>query len=541
MRLRLVAALAAVVPLLLVQAPVQADPPDRADTAPGRERAERVLQEVKKVLGEGAADQLEPRSGAGEQAESRSATLLLRDLLAARPQLSASDRRVVDAVLARPTDRSGGAFGERYSVPEATPVCGPNVCVHYVRSTSDAPPLADNNGDGIPDSVARTLDIAEKVHTRYVAAGYRRPIGDGSRGGGTNKVDVYLSDIGSQGLYGYCTSDQPTSSGEPDYTLWAYCSLDDDFSSRQFPNGKTPLQNLQVTMAHEYFHAVQFAYDAMEDGWLMEATAAWVEDEVYDNVNDNLQYLPAGQMGRPGRPLDKFSSTEGTHYGNWIFFRYLTERFPAAVGGLPVAVRNIWEKVGAETGDPDMYSLQGVVAQLKELGTTLPAFYSDFANANRRPRLHYEEGASYDYARPAAIHRLSSDARGTGWRSTTQKHLTSTAVRFTPAAGTSQSNWRLRLSLDLFPRRAGSAARITTYKQDGTVSSQRVPLDSEGKATVAVDFSSSRVQYVEAVYVNASQRTTCWASQVQDPHYSCYGIPKMDSATQRYRGYAFRS
>ena len=46
-----------------------------------------------------------------------------------------------------------------------------------------------------------------------------------------------------------------------------------------------------MTAAHEFFHAVQFAYDAADDQWFMESTATWMEDEIYDDVNDNLQYL----------------------------------------------------------------------------------------------------------------------------------------------------------------------------------------------------------------------------------------------------------
>jgi hypothetical protein len=37
---------------------------------------------------------------------------------------------------------------------------------------------------------------------------------------------------------------------------------------------------LKVTAAHEFFHAVQFAYDIGEDGWLMESTATWMEEHV---------------------------------------------------------------------------------------------------------------------------------------------------------------------------------------------------------------------------------------------------------------------
>ena len=49
--------------------------------------------------------------------------------------------------------------------------------------------------------------------------------------------------------------------------------------------------SLRVTAAHEFFHAIQFAYDVNEDIWFMEGTATWVEDEVYDSINDNYQFL----------------------------------------------------------------------------------------------------------------------------------------------------------------------------------------------------------------------------------------------------------
>ena len=56
-----------------------------------------------------------------------------------------------------------------------------------------------------------------------------------------------------------------------------------------------------------------------------------MEDEVYDDVNDNYQYLPASPLGRPDVPFDlaisDFSSPSyGFQYGAFVFFRYLTEQ-----------------------------------------------------------------------------------------------------------------------------------------------------------------------------------------------------------------------
>ena len=41
----------------------------------------------------------------------------------------------------------------------------------------------------------------------------------------------------------------------------------------------------------------------------MEATATWAEDELYDDVDDNRQYLPPASSAGPYLPLDLFGST----------------------------------------------------------------------------------------------------------------------------------------------------------------------------------------------------------------------------------------
>ena len=81
--------------------------------------------------------------------------------------------------------------------------------------------------------------------------------------------------------------------------------LDNDYAADEFPTN-TPIENLQVTIAHEYFHAVQFGYDIAEDPWFLEATAAWVEDIMYDRVDDNLQYLRQSPLRMPRTPMDTF-------------------------------------------------------------------------------------------------------------------------------------------------------------------------------------------------------------------------------------------
>ena len=75
---------------------------------------------------------------------------------------------------------------------------------------------------------------------RYVAAGYRAPRRDGTRGG-NNKTDIYIRDVGAQGLYGFCTSEKQFRANGP-FDAWAYCVLDNDYSrasSRPSPRWRT--------------------------------------------------------------------------------------------------------------------------------------------------------------------------------------------------------------------------------------------------------------------------------------------------------------
>ena len=138
-------------------------------------------------------------------------------------------------------------------------------------------------------------------------------------------------------FYGYCTTDDPNIiDEETTYEYWdasAYCVLDNDYSSTQFPNPTTPLENLQVTAAHEYFHAVQFAYDIGEDAWLMEATATWVEDEVFDDD----QRQPPVPRQQPAVGPARLARLDQRHarVRRLDLLQHLTERFPTKVGALP--------------------------------------------------------------------------------------------------------------------------------------------------------------------------------------------------------------
>ncbi|WP_395659435.1 MXAN_6640 family putative metalloprotease [Nocardioides sp.] len=485
------AALAA--PLLAV--PAQAANPDptspvrRTESTPAAARALAVAQDL---------------GGPG----SRDATLALRDLRMHRDELGTADRAAAAELLQRPsTNRSQ---------------CYDTVCVHWNSTGPDKSTQA---------YVAKVAQVAQSVLTTYAGAGYRAPEPDGTSGG-NNLLDIYLKDLGSQGLYGYCDSDdRPTGTGPFDAP--AYCAFDNNYT--EFPS-HTPLENLQVTAAHELFHAVQFAYDYYEDAWFMEATATWAEDELYDDVDDNLQYLSESPLKQPGRSMDHFEQNGVRQYGDWVFFRYLTEHDPTAAGGLPTLVRSIWERADGAAGGPDDYSIQAVARVLGTRGGSLTSSWAQFAAANRRPGATYDEGKANHYPTAPLARRVSltGSHRDSSWLTQRVDHLAANTVRFDRAAGMKAR--KLTLRLDLPPTGRGSGAVVTVLHGSGAPTTTAVRLSSDGNATTRVEFGSN-VTAVEVTLANAGVHYKhCYRGSA----WSCQGQPQDDDLPLRVRATALR-
>ena len=494
---------------------------DPAAPGPGaespQEQAEVALERVEEALGEeGAEEPGEPAPAPLTPAESRRLTLDLRDLALLRGELDErQDRRAAREYLARPTDGAGASYGAEYSVDEAPPRCGDDVCVHRVASTEDRATRA------YADQVLAAL---ESAHDTYVRAGYRAPLPDrdAADNGGDGRTDVYLADIGERRVFGFCSSDQPRRTGS--YAAWVYCVLDNDYDPDQYPR-QTPRENLLVTAAHEYFHAVQYGYDFTEDAWLSEGTAAWVEDEVHDDIDDNVGYLAKSPLRQADRPLDRDDGGLEV-YGAWSWFRYLSERFPAEQGGLPTIVRRTWELADSVGAARDLYSLRAVDAALAERGADVGPVFADFAAANRFPAQRYEEGLAnaYPRARLAATRGLSRGDRSTSLKRRVD-HLAAATVRLEPGAGLRGRRWTVRLDVDLPKRKHGSQVRVSSVDGDGVATTTTVALDRRGDARVSRSFSSRQVSAVEVHLVNASTRIVdCYSFG----SISCQGFARDD-------------
>ena len=454
-------------------------------------RADRALERAHRIVDATAGT---------DPAERVEATLAMRDLFLSLPDLDSSERRQAASVLARPTDGDADRYGDGYTVP-AKRTCSGHFCLHWVSSTQDAPP--DRAW------VTRNLELLNRVWRHHVGVmGYRRPVQDGARGG--NKLfDVYLKELGSKGLYGYCAPERR----KPGTKLASgYCVLDNDFARDQY--GAPPTDTLRVTAAHEFFHAIQFAYDYGEDQWFMEATATWMEERFADDVNDNRQYLAYGQLGQPAQPLDFFNASGFNQYGNWPFFEYLSSHYGNWI------VRRAWEKVGAFAGAPDQYSTQALRSVLSSRGG-LDSVFSTYAAHNTIPGRTYEEGDSWPSARIAQRWVLSAD-RLAGERSFRIDHLASRNAVLRPGESLAGGHWRGRVTVDAPTDDTSPTAYLLIRKQSGRIHGRAVRLGPAGNGTAVFPFGHDTIRSVTVTLANASTRFSCW----QEMTYSCQGRSK---------------
>ncbi len=261
-------------------------------------------------------------------------TPLMLELNSVSDELSPQASELLKDYLARPNlQKSYNSVGGHFKI-------------HYDTSGSNAVyhPTEDSNpANGIPDYVDRCAEACDYSWLKEVdSMGYKQPPSDGSAGG-DNKYDVYIVSLG-WGFLGATSSESPTS---PNWSYTSYIRVTNDFSVYGYPN-QYDLMN--VTIAHEFFHAVQFGYDLYEgydSGWRpywMEISSTWMEDQAFDDVNDYVGYLSYFYY-YPWISLKAFSSSfpspRAYHpYASCVFAIYLSEQFGVGV------MKDIWEECG---------------------------------------------------------------------------------------------------------------------------------------------------------------------------------------------------
>ena len=444
----------------------------------------------------------------------RDATLILRDLALRADELTGPERALAEAILARPTDGFVPAGTHAYSTSATSFRCGPDMCFHWVTTTSD---------QSTPEWVDTVQDRWEHVWSEEIdTLDYRPPRSDGTSqtDGPTSstdkrKLDVYILDLGRDRIFGYCAA----LSGS--LTPPVYCAVDNNYAPSQFGASQSPEGFLEVTAAHEFHHSSQAAYDFREDWWLLEGTATNMEETVYPDIDDNVNFLTAwSPLTRPGSPLDRggFGDSE---YGSWIFWRYLQEK----VGdGDPSILRKIWEHADVDL-PPDDYSLRAVRRELTHRGQPFADTFASFEIANRLGDYVDADVAEYPTPPLTKTFKVGRQTPDTGWWSWRINHLAARFVAFRPARRVS-GDARLRVIARLPAH--GATATLLVVRANGSTSTRRLVRKSDGEARGSASFRFGEVKRIEVVLSNGSTRTAqCWTSP-GPPSFSCEGRPRDD-------------
>ena len=198
------------------------------------------------------------------------------------------------------------------------------------------------------DLVAGGLNIAAyaaSMETTYITEvvryGWAKPplcTAAAVTAGGCNVVNpwdrypIQIAELGSS-LYGYVTSntgdgsyagpvgDNPNTPAVETSARASCMVLNNNFSL--FPEGAQ--KALDGTTSHEYVHSIQNAYgdpSPFETAMWSESTAAYAEDDVFDDGNGYYQYL----WTAPNVCLGNWpSSANNQQYQNLLFFRHVAE------------------------------------------------------------------------------------------------------------------------------------------------------------------------------------------------------------------------
>jgi hypothetical protein len=488
-----------------------------------------------------ALDRVRTEFGDVARANPHAATFILRDLVVRARFLSGGERAEARSILARPDGAptfNGEPTWDFDAVPTAVCEGGRPLCFHWDDNAAnrDSPPATDTTpANGIPDQVDDTMAVLDNVwDTEITGLGYRQPLDDSSTSlnhGPGPQLDIYIADLGRYGLFGYCTSDDPHAFAfSAPWDVSAYCVLDDDYRQGQYGIGQTPFEFLQVTAAHEFFHAVQFAYDWFEDLALMEGTAMWMEGQVYPAVIDRINYLNRSALSRPNVPLD--TGAGGFEYGAWLFWRFLSEKVFA---NDPTIIRDIWERADGSGAAAfgDEYSFQAAKRALAVHGYMFRDLFAQFGWTNDL-RDYSEASLGYPVAPLAGTWHFGSRLSSTGWQAPRLRHLSTRFYRFRPEQGVPLQA-KLHVRLDIPNAWTNAKATAVVYPKGSAPEVRAIALDSHGVGHRTLEFGRSQVWKVDLVLSNGSLRFDCPPKDFPESVYSCGGFSKDDPRTFHFR------
>jgi len=282
--------------------------------------------------------------------------------------------------------------------------------VHYDTVGINAPAMLDVNKQRVAGTqeeyVDSVLAIAQEVHSYEISVlGYSPPPDDGSEGGGP-EYDIYIAELSN--LYGVTIPENQVDTKPDGGRFTTYLEIDNDFIF-VFPLRNKGLPALRVTLAHEYHHAIQLGSYGFwsHDRYFYEITSTWMEDVLFTDVNDYLQYLPSHFFN----PQRSFTTSDGaTEYARCIWGHFLAKRFSPAI------MRISWEEI---RNVPSLQAMDNALRSPPFFSTFRAAFaewsqWNFFTGSRSDSVRYYPESPLYPQASQTIVSITSSAGQSTG-------------------------------------------------------------------------------------------------------------------------------
>ena len=234
-----------------------------------------------------------------------------------------------------------------------------NFFIHFDIDGFNAPNLDDSNiPNGIPDYVDEVAIAADNAREIIVnQMGFLEEIKDEDQ-----IYDIYIKNY-SAGVYGYNIPDDNIAGA-------SYIEIDNAYEENMYLT--SGLNTMRLTVAHEFFHAVQRAYrnsSSFGEGYFWEMSSTWIEDIIVPQGNDYIFWVDDFFENIN----QNISSTDG--YSIALFGHYLMNVVENENSEI---IKKIWERysIGGSSLDAIKYVLE------TDYNTSFEFCWADFCSRN---------------------------------------------------------------------------------------------------------------------------------------------------------------
>ena len=143
---------------------------------------------------------------------------------------------------------------------------------------------------------------------------------DQAKNGGDGRIDIYLVSgaLATQGDFGgICIPTAWTSDKVTNVQSSAYILIDRTLTGK----------DLEATLAHELFHAFQYAFDALDDDWWHESTANWSEDYINAGWDTEQRDIKHAFTTGKNRLRSLIIADDEHEYGIYIYPYFLSKEY----------------------------------------------------------------------------------------------------------------------------------------------------------------------------------------------------------------------